>query len=69
MISVDTQLKPADLRSGLTTLWQASAGKIRNLESSWQPETGAPVFTIEGQYTSRGWTEWCFASVEVGGIG
>ena len=58
MISVDTQLKPADLRDGLATLWQASGAKIRSLESAWRPESGAPVFTIEGQYSSRGWTEW-----------
>ncbi len=58
MISVDTQLKPADLRAGLDTLWQASADKIRSLESTWKPETGAPVFTVAGKYTSRGWTEW-----------
>jgi hypothetical protein len=58
MISVDTQLKPADLRAGLNALWQASAAKIESLESTWKPESGAPVFTVAGRYTSRGWTEW-----------
>nr|MBA2306132.1 glycoside hydrolase family 88 protein [Acidobacteriota bacterium] len=33
-------------------------GKIRSLESSWPREAGAPVFTVNGRYQSRGWTEW-----------
>ena len=24
----------------------------------WRPEDGAPVFTVEGRYRARGWTEW-----------
>ncbi|MDX2267120.1 MAG: glycosyl hydrolase [Bryobacter sp.] len=39
-------------------MWAASAAKIRSIEDAWRPESGAPVFTIEGRYTSRGWTEW-----------
>ena len=25
---------------------------------SWSPANGAPVFTVDGRYTARGWTEW-----------
>ena len=32
--------------------------KIRRIEDSWRPEHGAPVFTVDGRYTARGWTEW-----------
>jgi hypothetical protein len=28
------------------------------LERALKPSQGAPVFTVKGQYTSRGWTEW-----------
>ena len=35
-----------------------SAAKIRSLESGWNPAAGSPVFTVNGRYTSRGWTEW-----------
>ena len=39
-------------------MFELSAGKIRALESAWPAEAGAPVFTVEGRYQSRGWTEW-----------
>lgn len=39
-------------------MWAASAAKIKSLETSYDPAAGAPVFTIKGRYTSRGWTEW-----------
>ncbi len=35
-----------------------SAGKIRSIEESWRPDAGAPVFTVQGRYQARGWTEW-----------
>src|SRR5262249_29164612 len=35
-----------------------SADKILALEKSWDSTRGTPVFTIKGQYTTRGWTEW-----------
>ncbi len=39
-------------------VFEASAAKIDALEQSWNPANGSPVFTAEGKYTSRGWTEW-----------
>jgi hypothetical protein len=39
-------------------MWAASAAKIRSIEANWRPEMGSPVFTVQGKYTSRGWTEW-----------
>jgi hypothetical protein len=39
-------------------MWDASAAKILAIESRLTPEMGAPVFTEEGKYTARGWTEW-----------
>src|SRR6267142_2503083 len=32
--------------------------KILNLQKTWNPGKGTPVFTVKGKYTSRGWTEW-----------
>jgi len=58
MIQIHTGLTPADLLPRIQTLWTASAAKIQALEAAWQPSQGAPVFTVEGRYTSRGWTEW-----------
>jgi rhamnogalacturonyl hydrolase YesR len=39
-------------------LFDLSASKIRSLEKSWEPSQGSPVCTVDGRYTSRGWTEW-----------
>lgn len=39
-------------------MFEVSAAKIRSIENSWRPEDGAPVFTVQGRYRARGWTEW-----------
>jgi unsaturated chondroitin disaccharide hydrolase len=39
-------------------MFALSAGKILSLEGSWNPRDGAPVFTVEGRYRTRGWTQW-----------
>lgn len=58
MISINDNLSPQDLLPHIARLWELSAGKIRDIENTWSPENGAPVFTVEGHYTARGWTEW-----------
>lgn len=55
---VQTSIRAADLLPAIDTLFSVSAAKIAALEASWRPEAGAPVFTMRGVYTSRGWTEW-----------
>lgn len=35
-----------------------AARKVRDLDKSWDAAKGTPVFTVQGRYTSRGWTEW-----------
>ena len=49
---------PADLSLKIARMWELSALKIRALESSYDTAKGSPVFTKEGRWTSRGWTEW-----------
>ena len=58
MITVRSDLTPASLTKKVAALFDASAQKLRSLERGWSPSQGAPVFTIDGKYTSRGWTEW-----------
>jgi hypothetical protein len=55
---LDRPLSPADLLPQIDRLFDISAGKIRSLEASWRPQDGAPVFTVNGKWQSRGWTEW-----------
>lgn len=58
MIEIDEDLTPAKLEPATTRLFEASAAKIERLEKRWNRSDGTPVFTVNGQYTSRGWTEW-----------
>jgi hypothetical protein len=58
MVQLRSDLTPAALAPKLRRLFELSAAKIRSIEKSWEPARGAPVFTVGGQYTSRGWTEW-----------
>jgi hypothetical protein len=58
MIRIDADLTPAALVPQTARLFDLSGRKIEALHRSWSPEKGAPVFTVDGQYTSRGWTEW-----------
>ena len=58
MIRIDRTRTPQDLVPRINRLFALSADKIRSIERTWQPDGGAPVFTVEGRYTARGWTEW-----------
>jgi hypothetical protein len=58
MMRVDKRRTPRDLVSRIDRLFDLSAAKIRAIEDTWRPEDGAPVFTVQGRYQARGWTEW-----------
>jgi len=55
---IDETLRPAGLLPALTRVWEVSAGKIDSVLRTCPPEQASPVFTVEGRYTARGWTEW-----------
>jgi unsaturated chondroitin disaccharide hydrolase len=54
-MKIDDSLTAGDLRPKLDRLWELSAAKIGSIPQSAE---GSPVFTVDGVYTSRGWTEW-----------
>lgn len=58
MIQIDPTLTPESLATSIDTLFAVSAPKIRKLQSRWGEKSGTPVFTVAGEYTARGWTEW-----------
>lgn len=58
MIRIDFSLTPAALLPRIEGVWAASAPKIRSIDATCDPANGAPVFTVAGRYTARGWTEW-----------
>lgn len=42
----------------LPRFWELSGQKIKSIESTFDTQKGAPVFTEKGIYVTRGWTEW-----------
>jgi hypothetical protein len=58
MINIDTTLTAAALLPKVDQFFGLTADKIRLLDSEWDTRQGSPVFTVDGKYTTRGWTEW-----------
>ena len=57
-MQVDMSMKPGDLKPKLDRFFDLANKKIRNIDGTWDPNQGTPVFTVNGKYTTRGWTEW-----------
>ncbi|WP_372949521.1 hypothetical protein [Mariniphaga sp.] len=58
MINIDFQIQPEDLKKKLELFWELSAEKIKHIDKIYDSSKGSPVFTVDGKYTTRGWTEW-----------
>jgi hypothetical protein len=58
MIKINHDLKPGDLSGKLERFWQLSEEKIYLIEKHYDESKGSPVFTVDGAYSTRGWTEW-----------
>jgi len=56
MLRIDEDLTAGALRLAIERMWELSAGKIDAIDGPGREKT--PVFTVDGQYTARGWTEW-----------
>ena len=57
-MKLNDALTPADLAPAAARVLQLAGEKALRIDRSWDPARGAPVFTVKGQYTARGWTEW-----------
>ncbi len=57
---IDLKITPAegDLKSKLNKFWELSAEKIKLINELYDESKGSPVFTVNGKYSTRGWTEW-----------
>jgi hypothetical protein len=58
MLSIDYSITPEGLGTQVDKMFELAGQKILSIEKSWDPSRGTPVFTVQGTYTSRGWTEW-----------
>jgi rhamnogalacturonyl hydrolase YesR len=57
-MKIDPQITLQSLESSINAFWKLSGEKILAIEKSFNSKDGAPVFTVNGKYTTRGWTEW-----------
>lgn len=57
-MKIDYELHPLQFSSKLEEFWSLSGKKIQMIEEEYDPAQGSPVFTINGKYSTRGWTEW-----------
>src|ERR1700722_12393085 len=58
MLKIDSNITAKKLLPCVQEVFELSAKKISALEKRRQPGAAAPVFTVKGKYTARGWTEW-----------
>jgi hypothetical protein len=57
-MDIDRTITPAELSAPAARVFDLAGRKARMLEKDWDKSRGTPVFTVEGKYTARGWTEW-----------
>lgn len=57
-MEIRNDLSAASLQPKIDRLWQLSAEKINLISKEYDTSKGSPVFTVNGKYTTRGWTEW-----------
>ena len=57
-MQVDAKVTVADVAGAASRVFAVAAGKVRDLDATWDRSRGAPVYTVAGRYTQRGWTEW-----------
>jgi unsaturated chondroitin disaccharide hydrolase len=57
-MKIEQTITAESLRKKIEGMFSLSGEKIHALVRGWRPEQGAPVFTVKGKYTARGWTEW-----------
>jgi unsaturated chondroitin disaccharide hydrolase len=57
-MKINMSVTPRSLERAIGRFFDLSGAKIVRIEKNWKAGQGSPVFTKEGKYTSRGWTEW-----------
>jgi hypothetical protein len=56
--SDDTVKSPREPSPALKRFWELSGEKLELLYRQYDWSAGSPVYTVNGEYTLRGWTEW-----------
>ncbi|MGE9271046.1 MAG: glycosyl hydrolase [Verrucomicrobiales bacterium] len=57
---IDLQNTPSlqSLAPQLDRFFELAKSKIESIDQDYDESHGSPVFTVDGKYTTRGWTEW-----------
>lgn len=58
MMKIDSNITSSHVAGAAARVLELAAARVVSLESTWDKSRGTPVFTVEGKYTTRGWTEW-----------
>ncbi len=58
MLRTDHPIQLQSLIPVIERMFEISGRKIAEIQKVWNSTKGSPVFTVDGKYTSRGWTEW-----------
>ncbi|MFP4281646.1 MAG: glycosyl hydrolase [Opitutales bacterium] len=58
MIDLSSAPSLSDLEGALERCFALAKTKIQSLDARYDESKGSPVYTVDGQYTTRGWTEW-----------
>jgi unsaturated chondroitin disaccharide hydrolase len=58
MINLKNVPDPQQLLASIKKCWDLSGQKINAIAKHYDRTKGSPVFTVKGEYTTRGWTEW-----------
>lgn len=57
-MKINYDIDADQLAEALKRFWSLSADKILMIENEYDKSQGSPVFTVDGKYSTRGWTEW-----------
>ncbi len=57
-MQIDTTLTAGKLTNQFNRVFDIASRKCVALDKAWDSSKGTPVFTVDGKYASRGWTEW-----------
>ncbi|MCK4750361.1 MAG: hypothetical protein KAT15_25065, partial [Bacteroidales bacterium] len=57
-MKIDHTISASSLAGQLEQFWQLATDKVSLIEKEYDPSQGSPVCTVNGKYSTRGWTEW-----------
>ena len=57
-MKIDFEVTANGLSPAIDRFWKLSGEKILAIEKNFDKKLGTPVFTVNGRYSTRGWTEW-----------